>query len=188
MRRHFAASEQVEEPDLRQFIWNPSEKTGILIEMVYRWRGDVVELRPAILVARNAYQSQRVSLQDLAGEDEREGTRNFTLLWIGSHTLFCIQYTGSSVELLANEVRRELTQFSQVIRESLGLTKFQVIEGGGVNEVEESKEHFVVPVTVGWAYQENWRLRPESLAMRRFPLSLLLGMEPFEMAAGVTLP
>lgn len=187
LRRHFGDAGTIESNDLRRYVWQDSEKTGILIESVYRWRGDVVELRPAVLVGRNAYQNQRLSIADLSGIDERRGTQEHTVMWIGSHTLFCIHGTGAGVDILATEVQRELTQFSPAIRQYLGLAKFQVTEVGAISEVEESTENFVVPVTVGWAYQENWTLRYESLALRRFPLSVLLGLEPFQTAAGTVL-
>src|ERR1017187_6773986 len=48
MRRHFGDQETIESYDLRRYVWHEAEKTGILIESVYRWRGDVVELRPAL--------------------------------------------------------------------------------------------------------------------------------------------
>ena len=99
--------------------------------------------------------------------------------------MFCIHGTGASVDILATEVQRELTGFSSIVRTFLGLEKFQVTEVGPISEVEEAREHYVVPVTVGWAYQENQTVRAESLPLRRFPLSVLLGLEPFELATGV---
>jgi hypothetical protein len=185
LRKHFGDLSAIESNDLRRYVWQDSEKTGILIESVYRWRGDVTELRPAILIGRNAYQSQRIAINDLTGINERQGTQDFTTLCIGSHTLFCIHGTGASVDILATEVKRELSGFAPAIREYLGLDKFQVTEVGAISEVEEAREHYVSPVTVAWAYQENQTLRYESLPLRRFPLSVLLDLEPFQIATGV---
>ena len=45
------------------------------------------------------------------------------------------------------------------------LAKFQVTEVGEVSEIEESTENYVVPITIGWAYQETWRLSPEAMKL-----------------------
>lgn len=173
MIRHFAEPLQIEDHDLRRYVWKDAEDTGILIESVHRWRGDVVEKRPAILVKRNAYQCQRLVWNDLVGTDEKRGRRTYQQMWVGSHTLFCLHGTGASVDMLATEVQRELSQFGPVFREEMGLHNFVVTEVGAISEVEEAKEHFTVPVTVGWNYTEKWDLKLESLVTRRIPFRYL---------------
>jgi hypothetical protein len=62
-----------------------------------------------------------------------------------------------------------------MILKVLGLKKFQVTQVGAISELEEAKENFAVPVTIGWAYEENWRLEPEALRLSRiqFEFNLL---------------
>lgn len=174
--RHFADPTNIEEKDLRHLVWKADERTSILIESIHRWRGDLVEKRPAVVIKRNPYKSMRVLHRDYVGTTE-EGHESFTQLWVGSHTLFCIHGTGASTEILATEVQRELTQFSPIIRQYLGLHKFVVTEVGTVSEVEESTENFVIPLNLGWAYEENWVLELESLPLRRIPLDQLCGLD-----------
>lgn len=171
---HFGDPKHVEEPDLRKHIWREGTDSNILVESIHRWRGDLVEKRPAIVIKRNAFRNVRVLINDAWGTDER-GNDHFTTLWVGSHTLFCIHGTGASTDLLATEVQRELTQFGPVIRKSFDLMKFQVTEVGPISELEEATENFVVPVTVGWAYQENWQLFPDALPLKSIQLSFDLG-------------
>lgn len=174
LTQHFAEPLGVTN-DLRKYVWRADERTGILIESVYRWRPEVTEKRPAVLVKRNAYQNQSVAIGDLSGEDEKSfGYEEFTTLKIGSHTLFCLHGTGASVEILATECERVIHRFSPVICRYLGLAKFQVTEVGGISEVVEAKEHYAVPITVGWAYPESWRLTYESLPLRRIPFEVLV--------------
>jgi hypothetical protein len=78
------------------------------------------------------------------------------------------------VEILSTEVQRELTQFGPLMIEYLGLYNWQVTEVGAVSELEESRESYVIPVTVGWAYGEMWKLSREALKLRKVPLSVLL--------------
>lgn len=157
LKHHFNVTENIENSALGDAIWTPGRDTGILIESIHRWRGDLVEKRPAVIIKRNPMRNLRVVKGDLKGIDE-QGDSNYVTLWVGSHTLFCIHGTGASTEILATEVQREMTQFGPFIAESFDFFKFQCTEVGAVSEVEEATENNVVPVTVGWAYQETWKL------------------------------
>jgi hypothetical protein len=174
--RHFSSADELRSEDLKQFIWKPGADSGILIESVYRWRGDLVEKRPAILVKRNAYRQRRLGMQDeVMGvgtdetlfENERGAHSLYTVNWMGSHTIFCIHGTGASCEILASEVVDELTVFTPAIRQQLMLQDFQVSEVGEISELEEATENYVIPITVGWVYNKTWQLQLESLPLRR---------------------
>lgn len=171
--RHFATPQNITEDDLRKYIWQENPPTGILIESIHRWRGDLVEKRPAIILKRNAYQNMRFGIADRVRTTE-DGHVEFTTGWVGSHTVFCIHGTGASVELLATEVVSYLNRFHPVIVEYLGLLRWNVTEVGAIAEIEEAKESFVVPITIGWAYTDNWRIELESMKLRRVTLSTLL--------------
>lgn len=173
LAQKFADPLNIEDRDLKRYVWQESERSGILIESIYSQRKDLLEKRPAVLVKRNAMKNLRMYLGERAGVTE-QGHMEYATYWIGSHTLFCIHSTGASAEILATEVQREMTQFAQTLIKYLRLMQISVLEMGAVSEIEEAKEGFVVPVTVGWAYEEQWRIELESLALRKTPLSVLL--------------
>lgn len=173
MTKHFAGPRNIEEPDLRHLIWRAGVTTDILIESITRWRGEVVQKRPAVIIKPNGRQNVRLLWGDKAGPTE-QGFMQYLTFWAGSHTLFCIHESGASAEILATEVQREVTQFAPAIVQYLGLHKWQVTEVGGVAELEESRESFVIPVTVGWVYEERWKLELESLKLRKVTLDVLL--------------
>jgi hypothetical protein len=175
--RHFADPNNIEQYDLRSIVWRPDERTGILIEDVDRWRQGLVEKRPAVIIKRNAYRNMRTTIADLSGKD-RWGGYNFVTLWVGSNTLFCIERTGIAADVLATEVQRYCTQNAQVFKQKLGLIAFSVTEVGAISELEEATENQVVPVTVGWAYEETWNLRKEAPPIWRVSLARLCGCEP----------
>jgi hypothetical protein len=173
--RHFSTEEGIRATDLKQFIWKEDASSGIVIESVYRWRGDLVEKRPAILVKRNAYRQSRLGINDkIMGvgtsgaiyPNERGAIHLHTVNWVGSHTIFCIHGTGASCEILASEVVDELTMFAPVIRQQLLLMDFQVTEVGAISELEEASENYVIPVTAGWVYNKTWELFEDSLPLR----------------------
>lgn len=144
-----------------------------MIESIHRWRGDLAEKRPAILIKRNQYSNTRMTVGDQAGTDA-QGNRQYVTWWTGSHTLFCIHASGASAEVLATEVQREITQFAPVILQTLGLFRLVVTDVGAISEIEEAKESFVIPVNVTWAYQEFWTIKHEALRLRSVGLSTLL--------------
>ena len=160
----FSDPSQIEEPDLRASIWRPGTATDILIESVTKWTGDLVEVRPALLIKRNAYRNLRLGINDHVGLTP-ETFDFYNTAWVGSHTIFCINGSGATTELLATEVQRALTQFGPAIAPALQLMRFQVTEVGEVSEVEESKKNFGCPINIGWAYQEGWELSRESLKL-----------------------
>jgi len=174
--RHFKDANLIEETDLKHLIWKAGEDTDILIESVHRWRPELTERRPAIIVKRNSYQNDRRGIGDrrMGPIADREGNEHYVTFWVGSHTLFCIGGTGAQAELLGNEVQRELTEFGPELARKLDLKRFQVTQVGAVAELEEAQENFVVPVTVGYAYEERWIIRPQVPRLARVSMSLIL--------------
>lgn len=173
LTRHFATPMNIEDQDLRRLVWREDERSAILIESIYRRRADLLQKRPAVIIKPNSRRNLRLGILDFAGTTA-QGHRLFKTYWVGSHTLFCIHGSGASADILATEVQRELTEFAEALREELGLHLFQVTEVGAVASVEEARENFVVPVSVGWAYEESWQLELESRKLRTVALSVLL--------------
>jgi hypothetical protein len=52
----------------------------------------------------------------------------------------------------------------------LRLMRFQVLEVGEVGEVEEARESHVVPVTVGYIYEQAWAIRRRAPRLARVNL------------------
>lgn len=171
--RHFATPMQIDEKDLRHLVWRDDARTGILIESIGRWVGEMVEKRPAVIIKANSRHNVRVGIGDQAGTDE-QGQRQFQTFWTGSHTLFCIHGSDASAEILGTEVARELVGFQHTVQRYLGIFRWQVTEVGDVSVVEEARESFVVPVTVGWCYTEMWKQELESVKLRKIALDILL--------------
>jgi len=176
LQRHFAAEAQIEEPDLRNLIWHSGEQTNILIEVAYRWDPALTQKRPAVIIKRNAYKNIRLGIGDSLQFPyvDATGDRHFSTGWLGSHTLFCLGNSGAKAELLSSEVQRELTCFAEIIRKTLSLLRFQVLEIGAVSVLEEAQENFVVPVTVSYAYCQHWRIRPQVPRLNNISMSCLI--------------
>ena len=180
--RHFGAlpsdtaAKGVEQKSLQHLIWRDGERTSILIESLTRWDPTTTGNRPAILIKRNAYKNRRVGSGDRkqAPSADQHGHAHFGTFWVGSHTLFCLGESGAQAEALSTEVRRDLAEFAPAILKTFYLHRFQVVEVGPISELEESTENFMVPVTIGWAFQESWQLLQQAPRLKTISLSYLL--------------
>lgn len=180
--RQWAAPVNIVTPELKQYLWREDKTSGILIESVFRYRPELAEKRPAIMIKRNSFKSMQTGIggQVFGGgmatyENEKGAISRYATLFIGSHTLFCIHGTGASTEMLASEVTNHLTECLFPIRQHLGLRQFSVAEVGAIQEIQESNENYVVPITVGWCYEHVWELREVSMPLQSVSLTSLLG-------------
>ena len=148
--RHFYTPEFIETPELKDMLWQSGERTNILIESVHRWRPELTEHRPAIILKRNAYQNRRIGIADRHNGSPTDifGTEHFTTFWIGS-LYFVLHWSVRSASRTAcNRSASEVHHFHEVIRKAALLHRLGVTEVGAIAELEEAVENFVVPVTV----------------------------------------
>lgn len=170
---HFNSANRVEEQSLRSLLWRDAPDSPILIESVFRWKPAEANKRPACLIRRNGFQQQKLGIGNIAGNTPQMDLK-YAVNWTGSHTVFCLGGSYLQAELLAMEVQRELTEFGPLIQRTLGLLKFEVVEVGAAAEVEESAEHYGVPITIGWAYSESWALKQQARKLGKIQLSTLI--------------
>ncbi len=188
--RQWSNSQNIVIPENKQYLWSEGDTSGILIESVYRYRADLVQLRPAIMIKRNSFRNMQTGFggQIMGGgmvayENEKGAISRHTTLFVGSHTLFCIHGTGASTELLATEVMTHLVACLHPIRQHLGLRQFSVTEVGAIQEIEESSENYVVPITIGWGYEHTWELKEQSLPLQAVNLTSILGDDNISLSS-----
>lgn len=182
LARQWGNPQNIISPEMKQYVWSEREDSGILIESVHRYRADLIEKRPAIMLKRNSYRNNPIGFSGqsfgsgfVAYENEKGAITHYVTLFVGSHTLFCIHGTGASTELLATEVQGHLVALMPVIRKHLKLRQFAVTEIGAIQELEESSENYVIPLTVGWCYEHTWKLKEESLPLQGVSFTSIFG-------------
>lgn len=173
LMQHFVDPDNIQEILLRTRFkevggWKADESTGIYIESVTRWRPELTEMRPALLVKRNEWKWDRVTIGGKAGSEYVEGAEHFHGFWQGSHTIFAIGNKAAEVELLAAEVGRFLVWASPTITEQMDLHRFIPVSVGGLAVVEESTKNYAVPITFAYVAEENWTLTPLAPRLQRF--------------------
>jgi len=189
LRRHFGNPAWIVDEDLKDYVWTDNTVTNkIAIEPITKWPGEptqALQRRPAVYVKRNTYGRVKLGIGDkyqmgakptidksvLSGDNAIDSGTMYGVILAGSHTVFCIGGTGSEAEAVGTEVFFELLEFSPVIRKDLGLNKFYVMEIGGISKLEESHEHWVVPVTVTYAFNHDWALKQDLPLLKTISLT-----------------
>lgn len=163
------------DPFLKEFVWSDSPGSGILIESVFRFLPATAGKQPAIMIKRNRMKVTEMGLGGrmqgvVTAPTETGAFTDHTASVAGSHTLFCINRTGQVAESLATEVLHQVLEFSGPVRRELHLHQFSVLEVGSVHELKEHSSSFVVPITIGWSYEVQWRLKLQSLPLKTYQL------------------
>jgi hypothetical protein len=175
--QHFSVASNITFTDLQQRIWKSDETTGILIEDVGRWRPELTEKRPALILKRQRLQGLQIGIGNrMMGGGPVDNTRErFSVLFRGAHSIFCLAGEPGEVELLAAETYREILHFAPKHVERLGLVKITppVIEAMGI--LEEASQNFVVPISFSYAFWDSWEIVPKDTSLlKKADLALTL--------------
>ena len=166
--------DQILNSDLAGIIWSDTADTKIPVESIFRLVKKYIGIKPAIAIRPNGMQKEQFAIGGAAGVD-RHDARQFSSLWVGSHTVFCLHEKAGAVEILAGEVVGALEKLAPAIRQELRLHKFDVVSVGPPTEVEESAETFGIAVDIGWAYNITWSLKQEEPLLRSILFDTVTG-------------
>lgn len=163
LRSHFALADRISQPKLKIKLWDNTEATKIKIEVANRDWFAAAGQCPTIILKRNSSTMQRISIADkmIGGTsgpsqgDIRESTV------VGSCTAFCTSTVESESELIAMEVFDFIAAIqSEIPRQLCGasIRRVQVAELGATGTARESRQIYLTPVTIGYAYSFTRRL------------------------------
>lgn len=173
LRRHFADENNIQHDNLRKYLWRANvDRERIVIDTLGRWNPNAAGLRPAVLIRRNGWQVIPLGIGNrMHGVTNTDGYERYSVNMGGSHTIFCIATESGECEILASEIYLELLEFAQIIRERLDLLRFQITEIGQMQMVEESRQHFGIPITVAYAHNHNWMVKKHSPILNTVDIS-----------------
>ena len=172
LMQHFADPRQISNPTLRSMLerggaWRPGVNDGLYIESVARWRPEVTEKRPAILLKEGDWQWIRVGIGDYAGSSWRDGREQFAGLWRGSHTVFAVGNEGAETQILATETAKVIAWYGPLITDQMNMHRWGITKIGALSALQESTENYVVPVDVAYVAEESWTLQVDAPRLKR---------------------
>lgn len=170
--QHFSDPEHVLSPALRRYLtreggWRSAEDSPLMIEAIANWRPEMTEARPGIVIKEGDWNWQRVVIGDGAGEHYQDGVSYFLGHWMCTHTVFALGGEGAETQNLASEVAKLILWYTPIIQDQLDLHRFTLVSLGALHVLEESKEHYVVPVTVAYVVEERWHMQAETPRLKR---------------------
>jgi len=148
-------------------VWREGTDTGIYIESLHRWRPELTEARPGVVLSEGEWQWERRGIGDKLGAEVRSGRRHFGGFWRGTHTFFALANEGAEAQILAWEVAKLLLWFEAEIAETLELHRFIPVSVGKVSALKEATENYVVPVTVAYVVSETWYIQPDAPRLKQ---------------------
>ena len=170
--QHFADTRNILNSTLRSTlersgVWRADAQTGIVIESLHKWRPELTEARPGLILKEGAWQWQRMGIGDSVGEDWLTGRKFYQGYWQGSHTIFALAKEGPEAQIIAIEAMKCFLRAAAIILEQFELQRFVPVSIGEVSALKESTEHYVVPITVAYTVPEAWHMTPEAPRLKQ---------------------
>ena len=173
LTQHFCDTENILNAAVRADMVNRggysvTNPNSLLIAVLEHWlQGQRSESRPALLIKSHAWESVRVGIGNRSGGNPLTGEESFYCQWKGSHTVFALASNGREAQDLATEIAKVFMFYANVIEYELGLHRFVPVSIGEIAAVKESKENYVVPVTVAYVVPDSWTLTPDAPQLKR---------------------
>jgi len=151
----------------RNGVWSEGVDSGLYIESLLRWRPELTESRPALVIKEGDWEWMRVGIGDQAGVDWRSGKESFLGYWKGTHTVFAIGGEGPETQILGAEVAKLLLWYGSMIADQMRLHRYVPLQLGAPQALQEATENYVVPVSVAYVAEEQWGLTPDAPRLKR---------------------
>lgn len=152
---------------MREGVWRDDDQTGIVIDSLFRWRPELSAKKLALLLKESEWQWQKIGIGNRAEVDVRTGRQTYGGYWAGAHTIFALAMEGAEALALATEVMKCFLMFQDEIIPSMGLQTLTPVSIGAVSALKESRETYVVPVTVAYMAPDFWYTQPEAPRFKR---------------------
>jgi hypothetical protein len=174
---HFSDSRNIEHPSIRQYTWSRDTeteiKTGIYITPLAKFDAARIGFRPAIVIKRAAmaYDKDVIGGRYLGPMPPRGlynnndwpnlGQEHFEYPCSGKLVFYCIHRELATAELIGTEVMNCLLAWRPIVlQEFTPMYEFMPKDLDEGMRLEESKEHWAVPVVAEFAMRHRIVLRP----------------------------
>jgi hypothetical protein len=157
-------------------VYDPDElKTGISLEIAYHYKDAVIQKRPGIYVSRGDVTFQFPTINQTIGLNNRESEKmKFSMLQMPINLAVVATNVGFA-EQLAQYVFQIFLRYQEVIRNDFCLRQFKLATLSEPSIYLESKDHFVVNVTLLVVFDMGAVIRRDDLKIKTISYAVFTG-------------
>jgi hypothetical protein len=182
LKEHFGSASNINDPDLKGYIWTPDERaTRLSIEPAHKVNLRNTQQRPALLLSRGEVGFELFGLgggrstahfdTDGPMEGFQRGV-NFNSAARFNVSVTAVGQTGAESELLGWESAMFLLTYAPVLKESMRLGTFIVKGLGKPQLLPENKDNWVSQVELTVASAISWRLSVDGPVLKKIVSSM----------------
>lgn len=153
LRDYFSDSNNILDPNLKDFTYSDGYNTKIIIESSGVWKPQTGDHRPAVLISRGQWKPQRLGAGYEIGSREKSAIR-----WSGNHNIICVGKTSAMCDLLVGEIAYFLLMVSPKILGTLPISEFMVNSISPIQPLDEGRMHFSSVITVVYSFDIRWEI------------------------------
>ena len=148
-------------------VYDPDEiKTGISLDIAYHYNDTVVQKRPGIYVSRGETAFKFPTINQLIGGNFSESEKMRYALVEMPINIAVVATNVGFVEQLAEYVFKIFLRYQEVIRNDFCIRQFKLVSLAPPALYLESKDHFVVNVTLQTAFDMGAVIKGDDLKIK----------------------
>lgn len=171
---HFSSESQFFNPEVSGLVWNKNSKLNkIRISSKAKWSPDDADLKPAIIVDRQAIKFNRIAIGDLdVNYNKKSNEQFYTRLVQSSFRIYVVGQTPPETEILGFEVAQFFTTFSPAIKAITPIFDFQVDGISELVQIDEMNNNLGVVINLAVQYQWVWTMQEQAPILKAVTLKV----------------
>lgn len=142
-------------------------KSSVFVDLGFNWNAETVQKRPAVFVTRTDVKYASPVMQGRMGTgNSRESVQRVGVISSMGLVVKCIATNIGFAESWAEYIKQGILPYQWLIQHDFGFMKFRLEEMGEPKMLQESKEHFNVPLFITARFTEGWRIRRDDLKLK----------------------
>jgi len=171
LRQLFSNTDNILHPQLKEFYWAPNTTEDalkapfqVIIENYFSVNLTEMKVLPAILIKPGTWQESKITIGDRSiGGVESQYYKRI----IGTHTITVFGKTVAQAELFAREVHGYLSHFGPLLREWMGLSKWDVPSISEPEDMESNLNNVIIKIPIQYEFVYSWELTPQASRLLR---------------------
>lgn len=141
-------------------------KSDIVLDVGYNWKSKDATKTPACYIVRGDVSLKKLTIGENQSYNVKESEESRFLMNSMQVQLNCVATGLGLTEQFAEYVKQSFITFSQEIKREFGFRRFLLVSISKPSLYLESKEQFVVTLTLDVVYDEGWTVQGQNLKLK----------------------